>query len=145
MQFDPNNPIVTLCIQGMSLEGEGRKEEAFEVFQQAWQEATNDFDKFIAAHYVARHQRLITDKLKWDETSLRLALTIADESVKQAYPSLYLNIAKCHEELKDFDTAKMNYQQALSFAKFLPDDGYGKMIKSGIANGMERMEKSIDF
>ena len=145
MQFDPNNPTVKLCIEGMNLEGEGRKEDAFVVFRQAWQEATGNYEKFIAAHYVARHQKLIIDKLKWDETSLRLALTIADESVNEAYPSLYLNIAKCREELKDFDTAKKNYQRALSFAKFLPDDGYGKMIKSGIASGLERMEKSIDF
>jgi hypothetical protein len=59
MQFDPNNNIVKLCTQGMSLEGEGKKEEALKLFQQAWDEATHDFEKFTAAHYVARHQNLL--------------------------------------------------------------------------------------
>jgi len=138
MQFDPNNNIVKLCAQGMSLESEGKKKEALTLFRQAWDEATNDFERFTAAHYVARHQKLVIDKLKWDETALRLALKINDESMKENYPSLYLNIAKCHEELNDFDKARTNYQLALSFTKFIGDDGYGKLIKSGIINGIER-------
>jgi hypothetical protein len=36
MQFDPNNNIVKLCAQGMTLEGEGKKTEALKLFQQAW-------------------------------------------------------------------------------------------------------------
>lgn len=55
------------------------------------------------------------------------------------YPSLYLNIGKRYEELNEIDHAKKNYQLALSFSNFLPGDGYGKMIKSGIANGIERV------
>jgi rifampin ADP-ribosylating transferase len=43
-------------------------EEASKLFLQAWNEATNDFEKFIAAHYVARHQQNVPDKLKWLET-----------------------------------------------------------------------------
>ena len=61
----------------------------------------NHFEKFISAHYVARHQENIQDKLKWDETALNLALKINDKNIKGALPSLYLNIAKCHEDLKD--------------------------------------------
>lgn len=30
--------------------------------------------KFAAAHYVARHQNSVADKLKWDETALQIAL-----------------------------------------------------------------------
>ena len=36
MQFDPENPIIKLCAEGMQLEGEGKKEEAEELFLQAW-------------------------------------------------------------------------------------------------------------
>ena len=140
MQFDTNNKIVKLCAKGMTLEGEGKREEASIVFQQAWDEATDDFEKFTSAHYVARHQENVTDKLKWDETALQLALKINDENVKGAYPSLYLNIAKCYEDLNDFDNAKKNYQLALSFTDRLLDDGYGKMIKGGIINGIERIK-----
>jgi hypothetical protein len=76
---------------------------------------------------------------------LHLALKISDESIKASYPSLYLNIAKCHEELNDFDKAKMNCRLALSFTNFLYDDSYGKLIKSGIAKGIERMESQSSF
>jgi rifampin ADP-ribosylating transferase len=140
MQFDPNNKIVKLCTQGMDMEGKGNQDEASQYFLQAWNEATNDFEKFTAAHYVARHQKSVADKLKWDETALQLALKINDDAIKETYPSLYLNIAKCYEDLNDFDNAKKNYQLALSFTNLLPDNGYGNMIKGGIMNGIERVK-----
>jgi tetratricopeptide (TPR) repeat protein len=140
MQFDTNNKVVKLCSEGMELEGQGRKKEALKLFQQAWDEASNDFEKFTSAHYVARHQESIQDKLKWDETALKLALKINDDNAKGALPSLYLNIAKCHEDLNDFQNARINYNLALSFSKLLPDYGYGNMIKGGIMNGLDRVK-----
>jgi tetratricopeptide (TPR) repeat protein len=139
MQVDPNNKIVKLCAQGMEMEGKGNPEEASKYFLQAWNEATNDFEKFTAAHYVARHQKSVADKLNWDETALQLALKINDDTMKGSYPSLYLNIAKCYEDLNDFDNARKNYQLALSFTNLLSDSGYGNMIKGGIMNGIERV------
>jgi tetratricopeptide (TPR) repeat protein len=139
MQVDLNNKIVKLCAQGMDMEGNGNPEEASKYFLQAWNEATNDFEKFTAAHYVARHQKSVADKLNWDETALQLALKINDDTIKGSYPSLYLNIAKCYEDLNDFDNARKNYQLALSFTNLLSDSGYGNMIKGGIMNGIERV------
>lgn len=139
MQFDPDNHVVKLCAQGMGKEAKGKDGEAARYFLQAWNEATNDFEKFTAAHYVARQQTTVADKLKWDETALNLALKINDDKIKSSYPSLYLNIAKCHEDLEDLEKAKKNYQLALSFSNLLPDDSYGKMIKMGIINGIERV------
>jgi len=141
MQFDPNNNVVKLCAQGMDMEGKGMPEEASRLFLQAWNEATNDFEKFTAAHYVARHQKNNTDKLKWDEIALQLALKINNDSVREIFPSLYLNIAKCYEDLNDLENAKRNYESALSFSNLLPDNGYGNMIKGGIVNGIERVTK----
>ena len=141
MEFDPNNKVVILCAQGMDMEGKGRPEEASKLFLQAWNEATNDFEKFTAAHYVARHQNSVTGKLKWDETALQLALQINNDTVKEAFPSLYLNIAKCYEDLNDFDKARMNFDLALSFANLLPENGYGDLVKGGIMKGIERVAK----
>jgi hypothetical protein len=73
-------------------------------------QATNDFEKFTSAHYVARHQETIKEKLKWDETALHLALKINNDNVKGALPSLYLHIAKCFEALNDFTKARKNYE-----------------------------------
>ena len=144
IMYDPNNKIVKRCAKGMELEGQGRNEEALKQFEQAWEEASNDFEKFTAAHYVARHQESIQEKLKWDQKALQLALKINNETVRGAYPSLYLNIAKGYEDLNDFDNAKKNYELALSFAPHLSDDGYGNLIKRGIVNGLERIKNNTE-
>ncbi len=34
-----------------------------------------------------------------------------------------------------------NYQKAESFFNYLSDDGYGKMIKSGVISGLERVRQ----
>ena len=123
MEFNPNNNIVKLCLQGMDLEEKGEPEESSGVFLQAWNEATDDFEKFLAAHYVTRHQKNVADKLKWVETSLHLALKINNDYTKGIFSSLYLHIAKCYEELGDLDNAKKNYELADSFKDKLSDKG----------------------
>jgi tetratricopeptide (TPR) repeat protein len=140
MQFDPENHINKLCAEGMLLEGEGKPQEALVLFEQAWHNATNDLEKLTAAHYVARRQKTIADKLIWDETALNLALKTNTDDVKAIYPSLYLNVAKCYEDLQDFAKAKDNYLLALNFTTFLPNDGYGDMIRAGINNGINRVK-----
>ena len=139
MQFDSNNKVIQLCAKGMEMENNQKSEEAQRLFLQAWNDATTDFEKFTAAHYVARHQKSIQDKLKWDEIALAFALKINDSDMMANYPSLYLNIAKCYEDLKDLESAQKNYQVALSYADLLPDNGYGQIIKSGINNGIQRL------
>jgi tetratricopeptide (TPR) repeat protein len=139
MNFDPSNNIVKLCARGMSMEAEGNSKEAAHLFLKAWADSTNNFEKFTSAHYVARHQKTIEDKLKWDETALHFALQINDDDIKVHFSSLYLNIGKCYEDLKDFDSARKQYQLALSYLEFLSEDGYGKMIKSGVEHGLQRV------
>ena len=121
MEFSPFNNVVKLCLQGMDLEDKNKPEQAKEIFLQAWHKATNDFEKFLAAHYVARHQNTVSDKLNWLERALQFAMKVNDDAVKSAFPSLYFNIAKCYEELNDPDKAKENSDIAISF-KFNPSD-----------------------
>lgn len=123
MEFSPNNNIVKLCLQGMAMEEKGQPEKASRLFLQAWNEATNDFEKFLAAHYVSRHQKNVPDKLKWLEMVLKHALKVYDETVASAFPSLYLNIAKCYEELGDSAKAKKNLELAVSFKDKPSDTG----------------------
>lgn len=123
MEFDPRNNIIRLCIQGMDMEEKDQPDEASRIFLQAWDEATNDFEKYIAAYYVARQQKDVQGKLKWYETSLQHALAINDVSVIGAYPSLYANIAKYYEELGDGDNAKKYHDLATSFRNNPSDNG----------------------
>jgi len=139
MQFDTNNPIIQLCTQGMQLEGEGKPGEARQLFYRAWNEATSPFEQFTAAHYVARHQPTVEDKLRWDERCLQIALTIAEDDVKASYPSLYLNVGKCYEDLGNKAEALNNYTKAQEYSSFLTADGYGNMIRAGIEKGLLRV------
>src|SRR3954464_4329443 len=123
MEFSPSNNVVKLCIQGMGMEDQGKSEEASRLFLQAWDKSTNDFEKYIASYFVARHQNNVGDKLKWLETSLQFALSVNDETVKAAFPSLYSNIAKCYEDLGNADAAKKNLELANSFASDPSDKG----------------------
>ncbi len=123
MEFSPKNSIVRLCLQGIGLEQKGNLEEAGVVFLQAWNEAGEDHEKFISAHFVARHQKSISDRLRWLETALALALKLNDDTVKSAFPVLHSAIAKCHEELGDSDKAKKNHELAASFDDRPSDKG----------------------
>jgi len=123
MEFSPNNNIVKLCIQGMDREEKDEPGAANRLFLQAWNEATNDFEKFIAAHFVARHQNELSGKLKWLETALQFALKVNNDSVKGALSSLYLKIARCYEDMGDVNNAKKNNELAISFRGKVFDKG----------------------
>lgn len=123
MEFDPTNTVIKLCVQAIGMEEKGETEEAKRLFLQAWNEATNDFEKFTAAYYVARNQESVSDRLNWLDTALQSALKINDVSVKAAFPALYSNIAKCYEELNDLDNATKNQDLAASFKDDPSDDG----------------------
>jgi len=121
MGFDPNNNVIKLCMQGMAMEEQGNSNDAGKFFLQAYNEATNDFEKYIAAFYIARNQTGSTDKLQWYQTALQCALKVNDDAVKGALSSMYENIAKCYEELGDTDNAQKNNELAIS-SKHNPSD-----------------------
>jgi hypothetical protein len=121
MEFSPFNTIVKLCLQGMEMEVKGKPEEASKLFLKGWHEASNNFEKFLAAYYVSRHQKTVPDKLNWLETVLDLALKINDNTAKSALPSLYTDIAKCYEDLNNADKAKEYYDLGFS-CQYHPSD-----------------------
>lgn len=106
MEFNPHNPIIKLCMQGMAEEENGNLNEAGKIFLQAHNEATNDFEKYLSAFYLARNQVAVADKLKWFETALQFGSKVNSDSVTSALPSLYANIAKCYSELGDTSNAE---------------------------------------
>lgn len=122
-EFNPGNHVVKLCLQGMSLEAQGKAEEASQCFLQAWNESTQNWEKFISAHFVARQQNNTSDKLKWLEMDLELALKINDDSVNSALPLLYSSIAQCQEDLQEFDKAKWNRDVAASLKEEVSHQG----------------------
>ena len=123
IQFDPQNKLIQQCLQGINREENGKPDEANLLFLQAWHAAADDFEKFITAYFVARHQKSNSDKLKWLETSLQFALKTKDDTVKSALPTLYLNIAQCCDALGDSNKAKTNDALANSYQGIPFDKG----------------------
>ena len=121
IRFDPSKAIIQRCMMGMSLEENGQPEEAAALFRQAWDEAADDYERFIAAYTLSRLQKSLTDSLKWLQTSLRCAQNINDDDVKSAYPTLYSKIAECYEALGDADHAK-EYEDLANSYRGAPSD-----------------------
>jgi rifampin ADP-ribosylating transferase len=123
MEFNPGNPIVKFCLQGMSLEEKGKTEEASAVFLQTWNQATNDFEKFLSAHFVARTQKDIHEKLKWLQIALEFALKVNDHSASSALSGLYLKIGKCYDDAGDYVSSAKYYEKANAAANHPQDKG----------------------
>jgi tetratricopeptide (TPR) repeat protein len=136
---DPNDPVVRLCAQGMEYEGSGRLEEAAQLFLSAWNQSTDDFERCIAAHYVARHQKNPAESLMWNQRSLDFANAAADDRVREFYPSLYLNMGKAHEDAGNHEAAARFYEMAASAVDCLPEGPYGKFVRDAIAKAQHRL------
>jgi len=115
MGFNRENKIVKLCAKGTELEGAGKPKEAAKKFYEAWDKAQTDEEKYIAAHFVARHQSSIEDKLKWDRIALGFAQQQDNDHSRSSYASLYLNIGKCYDDLGNAALALEHYLLARSY------------------------------
>jgi tetratricopeptide (TPR) repeat protein len=137
---DAANPVVKLCAEGMMAEGRGQPDEAHDLFARAWAASSDDFEACIAAHYLARRQPNPQETLRWNRESLARANAVGDERVRGFYPSLYLNMGHSYDVLGDWDEARRYYDLAAASADDLHDDGYGAMVRRGIAAGQRRVD-----
>ncbi|HET7229147.1 MAG TPA: hypothetical protein VFJ16_04060 [Longimicrobium sp.] len=112
--MDPENPVVKLCVEGMRAEGQGRLGDAHDLFLRAWNEASDDWEACIAAHYLARHQPTHAETLRWNDEALRRALAVTDGRARGFFPSLYLNLAASYEQEGAVKIARELYEAALA-------------------------------
>jgi len=143
MLYDPSNPVVQLCVKGIETEYSGNLEAANSLYQQAWVLANNDLEYLTAAHYLARAQSDPAETLKWNLLALEHAGKTKDQDIASFMPSLYLNVAKSHEDLDNSSKAHDYYLLARQNAGTLEKDGYGNMIRKGIEAGLERITAKI--
>ena len=64
MRFHPSHPVVKLCLQGMAQEAQDQPAAARALFEQAWQTSTTDFERYLAAYYLARQQASLPDRIE---------------------------------------------------------------------------------
>jgi hypothetical protein len=96
---DTSSPVIQLCIQGTQAEFQRLPEEAKALYAQAWERASSDLERCIAAHYLARFQATPEARLQWNQEALARANAVDEVQVKEFYPSLYLNLGQSYEQL----------------------------------------------
>jgi tetratricopeptide (TPR) repeat protein len=134
--MDPENPIIRLCTQGMLAETEGRQAEARELFRTAWESAGDDYERCVAAHYLARHQPDAAQTLEWNQECLRLADAVGDARVAEFYPSLHLNLARSLTDLGRTDEAAEQFRLASARLDDVPDGEYADSLRAAVAQGL---------
>lgn len=107
----------------MDAEAKSNSTEALAVFMQAWGEAANDFEQFLAAYYIARNQPTVADRLHWYHIALQHAMAVQDDTIQTAYPALHQNIANCYEEMNDAEKAKQHHDLAAQYRHTPADKG----------------------
>lgn len=137
--MNAENPIVKLCVRGMEYEVKGDYEVASALFTSAWEQSANDFERCMAAHYVARHQQSAEETLSWNQRSLDHALAAGDERVIGFFPSLYLNMGKACEDLGKRDEARRFYAMAAQALNADPDKNHGELIRDALERARERV------
>jgi hypothetical protein len=118
--MDLANPVIRLCVASTQAEFEKRLADARALSLQAFEAVQDDFDACIAAHYVARYQEDPQSVLEWNETALRHAQRVGDESVRAFYPSLYVNLGHAHEVLGNLAEARRYYDLAANLGLVHP-------------------------
>ncbi len=134
--MDLDNPVVRLCGEGMRAEVEGRPDDARALFTQAWEQASDDYEACVAAHYLARHQPTVADRLYWNRVCLQRADAVGDERVAAFYPSLHVALAHCHRELGNIDAAARHFRHAADHLDALPTGPYGEWLRYTVAEGL---------
>lgn len=140
MLYDPANPVVQLCAQGIEMEHTGDPVRAADLYRQAWKQSGLPLERCTAAHYMARVQSDAVESLRWNLLALEEAELVTGEDIGVLYPSLQLNVAYGYEQTGDLVKALEHYVFAERACVSLAEDGYGKMIRSGIEAGLGRIK-----
>jgi hypothetical protein len=108
-------------------------------------EAGDPLHRCVLAHYLADLQDDVRDELRWDLRALAAADEVDDGAVaheldvRALYPSLHLNLGDDYRRLGAAVQAREHLAQARAAEHVLPDDGYGRMIRGGIADLARRL------
>jgi hypothetical protein len=132
--------------QGQECATRGDSAGAAAVFAEVWEQiggsAGDPLHVVALAHFMADVQDDPVEELRWDQRALSAVEALTDEraqrhhaplAVRGFLPSLHLNLASDHHRLGDRAAALEHLAQAEAATSALAADGYGAMIRGGIA------------
>lgn len=131
----------------------GERDFARQSFTELWAEVGEDGDplhRCAIAHALADVQDDLEDELAWDLRALAAAEGLTDERIHAAgaqgsarsfQPSLHLNLADVYRRLGRPDRARHHLEAGLATADALGEDGYGSMIREGLARIRSQLDE----
>jgi hypothetical protein len=93
----------------------------------------------------------VQEELTWDLRALDAAGSITDDRAREAgvagpvggfLPSLHLSLGEAYRRIGDAERARDHLEHGRAAVGFLGADGYGQMIKGGLARLAARLEES---
>lgn len=145
-------PTLLRINEAVQLSHGGERDAARLLFAEIWDEIGGEqgdpLHRCTLAHAMADVQDDVREELVWDQRALAAAEQLTDARVSEAgvplsvdglYPSLHLNLSECHRKLGDLDQARAHLRQAQAKIGSLGDDGYGQLIRQGLARIAEQL------
>lgn len=130
--MDESNPVIAAVGRGMAAEHSGDLEAARAAYDEAWNAATDDYERCVAAHYVPRLIEDPAEKLKWNRDALRFADAVGDERVQGFYASLHAMVGYCLRLLGDRAGATAAYETAKTHLGDVEAGPYKEKVAAGI-------------
>ncbi|OUS93670.1 hypothetical protein [Rhodococcus sp. NCIMB 12038] len=147
--MDTPDAVMARIAQGQERAVGGDREGARRIFEEVWDALQGSGDTapdplhvVTLAHYMADVQTDPAEELRWDLRALDAADSLTDDRAKEHhsslsvagfYPSLHLNVAAARHALGQSIEARHHLDRAAQCCEHLADDGYGRMIRGGIA------------
>lgn len=110
---DLSSQSVQLCIQGTQAEFDRRLDDARTLLTRAWDVAQDDYDRSVAAHYVAHLEPDVAIAHRWNKAALEYALS--DERAAGFLGSLYVSLGGTAEQLGDTVEAERCFALAAQY------------------------------
>lgn len=138
------DPTMAAIGQGIELNQRGERDAARQLLAGLWERLGPDGDplhRCAIAHSMADTQDDPHDELAWDLLALEAAESVTDGRVQQAgmpgtvagfYPSLHLNLGDVYRRLGNLTRAREHLALGRAATDALADDGYARMIRSGL-------------
>ena len=145
MAEEQQDAVMARIVEVVGLAQAGDGDAARPRFAELWDEIGPEGDplhRCALAHHAADVQPDVEAELMWDLRALAAADEVTDErvqrhhgslSVAAFHPSLHLNLADAYRRLGDREKAREHIGRARDAVGALGDDGYGRMIREGIA------------
>jgi hypothetical protein len=134
-----DDPIMATIAQVQQLALQGQREQAASAYEQLWPQVEHGrlLHRICLAHYMADLQDDPVEELRWDERALEAAAEITPQDTDAAAvaplrASLHVNTARTLHKLGRQEAARQQLAAARQAEQALPENGYGRLVRSQI-------------